>query len=104
LTADQKEIKGNGREIAYITCEIIDEQGKLVPYADHLIEISILGEGELIGAANGDPCAVNNYGSNKLKVYKGKAIAVVRGHKKGEVKIKVDALGLEAGECKISLV
>jgi beta-galactosidase len=103
LRADRTEMRGNTKEIAYITCEIVDEEGSLIPYARDTIQIAVKGDGVLLGAGNGDAGARNHYQSNVLKVYKGKALLVVRGFRKGEMKIEVKAEGLQAAECFISL-
>lgn len=103
LNADRVQMNGNGTDIAYIVCEIVDEDGCVIPYADNAVHITVTGEGVLLGSGNAHPCALNHYQSENLNVYKGRALIVVRGMAQGEIRIRVQADKLKSGEYIISL-
>ena len=62
LTADRTEINGDGEDLAIITVEAVDKDGRSVPTANNKIGFNISGAGKLIGVGNGDP---NCQGSDK---------------------------------------
>ncbi|MGB7266352.1 MAG: DUF4982 domain-containing protein, partial [Terracidiphilus sp.] len=55
LTADRTEIDADGEDLAILTVDALDAQGRAVPTASDLVEFKVTGEGELIGVGNGDP-------------------------------------------------
>ena len=55
LTADRTEINADGEDVAVLSVEGLDKQGRLVPIAQDLIHFHVSGEGALIGVGNGNP-------------------------------------------------
>ncbi len=55
LKTDGSTLKADGRDVAVVTVEIQDAKGRLVPDACPLLNISLKGEGRILGAGNGDP-------------------------------------------------
>jgi beta-galactosidase len=86
LTADRTNLKADGKELSFITVRILDKEGNLVPYADHLIEFSIAGNGILTGTDNGYHADSISLKSNKRKCWKGMALAIIQSsEKKGNI-------------------
>jgi beta-galactosidase len=55
LTPHRATIKADGEDVAVITVQINDAQGRMVPTANNTIAFEISGPGKLIGVGNGDP-------------------------------------------------
>ena len=78
LTADREVLKADGYDLCFVTIEAIDEQGLPVPTADLMLEFSVDGQGELFGVDNGNAAETLCLKGNKMPLFSGKALAVVR--------------------------
>lgn len=81
ITADQNRISGNGQDLTFITIECIDSNSIVNPTADNLLTVDTKGPIELIGLGNGDIKDEDPYFDNRHKVWKGRALAVIRSKK-----------------------
>ena len=96
LSADRPEIIANGVDLSFITIDITDKHGTLVPKADNLIEFSIDGPGIIAGVDNGSQTSHESFKANQHKAFNGKCLLVVQSkNKSGEIKIKAKSEGLE---------
>ena len=55
LSADRPVIAADGQDLAIVTVEALDAQGRIVPTANQKLAFRIVGKGRLIGVGNGDP-------------------------------------------------
>ena len=102
LTADRKTIKADGKDLSFITAEVLDADGNAVPTAHHLIKFYIEGNGIIAGTDNGDPTDGNSLKKPERKLFNGKALAVVQsGKHSGVVKLKAVSENLKEAEIKI---
>ena len=105
LTADQRVINADGNDLSFITVDIIDSEGNIVPAADNLVQFSIAGKGELVGVDNGDAASIERYKVNKRKAFNGKALAIVQSSKQaGEITLKASAVGLAGDSVRLFTV
>jgi beta-galactosidase len=96
LSVDRTEINADGRDIANIKAEIVDENGLVVPDANNLIEFKVEGEGVLIGTDNGNPLDKTNMKSKQRNAYNGLALAVIQSTgKAGNIRITAASSGLK---------
>ena len=87
LTADRKSLKADGRSLAFVTAEIVDARGVVVPDAEHLISFDVRG-GSLAGLDNGREESAERYQATTRTAFHGKALAIVRaGVEPGPVKV-----------------
>ncbi len=92
LTSDRMEINADGQDVAVLKVEALDQQGRPVPTANHLIEFKVTGEGALIGVGNGDPnCHESDKGS-KRSLFNGLAQVIVQANKTAG-SIQIEASG-----------
>ncbi|MFJ1750638.1 glycoside hydrolase family 2 TIM barrel-domain containing protein [Streptomyces sp. NPDC088116] len=77
LTPDRTTVDADGRALRFITAEVIDARGVLVPGADHLIAFDVTG-GSLAGLDNGRQESDERYRASTRTAFHGKALAVVR--------------------------
>lgn len=78
LSADQKKIMADGKDLSFVTLRVTDSDGLTVPNADNQIKFSIKGPGELVATDNGDPRDMVSFPSHERKVFNGLALAIIR--------------------------
>jgi len=96
LSADRKEILANGQDLSFVTIEITDKDGVFQPNATDRLHFKIDGPGTIAGVDNADLKDVEQYVGNTRKVWKGRALVVIKSnHHAGEIKLSVTSNGLE---------
>jgi len=96
LTADRKELRSNGQDLAYITIEVTDKYGVVHPNAANRLDFKIEGEGTIAGIDNADIKDVDSYTGNSRKAWHGRALVVIKSTRQtGEIKLTVTSNGLE---------
>ncbi len=97
LKADRTLIKANKNDLAYISVEIVDESGNIVPSSDDvLIKYQISGNGIIIGVGNGNPRDMSSFQKPDKKVFQGRGLVIVRpNNKAGKINIKAVADNLK---------
>ena len=97
LTADRTSLAADGRSLVFVTAEVVDRRGVVVPDAEHLLSFEVAG-GSLAGLDNGRQESAERYQASTRTAFHGKALAIVRsGTKAGQVKVTARAEGLRAG-------
>ena len=97
LTVDRKSLAADGRSLAFVTADVVDARGVVVPDAEHLITFGVTG-GSLAGLDNGREESAERYQATTRTAFHGKALAIVRaGTKAGTLKVTARAEGLRAG-------
>lgn len=76
--ADRLNILADGKDLSFITVQVIDEDQLIVPDADNLIEFTLEGPGEIIATDNGDPTDFTPFPSHRRKAFNGSALVIVR--------------------------
>jgi beta-galactosidase len=94
LTPDKRVIAADGKALAYVTADVVDRNGTMVPSADDQITFTVSG-GQLAGTDNGREESAENYQSPVRRAFNGKALAIVRsdGHR-GPITVTATAPGL----------
>lgn len=96
LTSDKQKLRSDGKDLAFVTVEVIDKDGNSVPTAQHLIRFEIEGSGIIAGTDNGDPTDPVSLKKPERNLFNGKALAVVQSTKQnGKIKLKATASGLK---------
>ncbi|WP_281336675.1 glycoside hydrolase family 2 TIM barrel-domain containing protein [Flavobacterium eburneipallidum] len=102
LKADRNNIKADGQDLSYVTLEIVDEFGTIVPNADLKIQFTISESGSILGTDNANIKDVNSYVSQTRMTWKGKALAIIKSNRtKGEILLSASADGLATATLKI---
>jgi beta-galactosidase len=101
LTADRTSLAADGRSLAFVTADVVDSRGVVVPDAEHLISFAVTG-GSLAGLDNGREESAERYQATTRTAFHGKALAIVRsGTEPGVLKVTASAEGLRAGSAKV---
>ena len=94
-SADRKTIKADGDDLSFITVNVCDKDGNMIPTADNVIEVEVTG-GKLLGICSGSPMSHEDPGAGKMKAFNGMLLAVVQSYDSaGKISIKVKSEGLE---------
>lgn len=95
LTADRGTINADGHDLAFVTVELTDTEGNLVPVADNQLEVSVSGPAGLLALGNGDIRDCDPYYDSTHRAWKGRALAVIRNTgSKGRSVVSVKARGV----------
>lgn len=89
-TVDRREISADGKDLAFVTVEILDKDGNLCPKADNLLFFDVEGEASLKAVCNGDPTDQTSFASDYMRTFNGKLVVVLQSSEKaGKAKLKV---------------
>jgi beta-galactosidase len=103
LTADKNTVKADGKELVFVTVEILDKQGNICPRASNFLFFKVEGAGRLRALCNGDATDQTAFVSSYIKVFNGKMVAVVEpGLDAGEITMLVSGGLLQAQKIKIN--
>lgn len=95
LTPEKRVIEANGESLSFVTVDIVDENGVVVPNAENLVDFEVEG-GALVGVDNGNAASVERYKDTKRKAFSGKALAILQSsNEAGPITIKATSKGLE---------
>lgn len=101
-TVDRDGMTGNGSDLAYVTVDVTDEKGNIVPDAKTKVKFEVSGAGELAGIDNGVQADHQSYRDDNRAAQAGQLVGIVRAEEKaGEATVTVSADGLQAATVKI---
>ena len=90
LTTDRKVIAADGQDLSFITVEVVDRQGRVVPDAAVVCNVQVAGSATLAAAGSADLKDLEALTSPKLTTWKGRGMIVVRSKQKaGKVSVAV---------------
>ncbi|MCL2061910.1 MAG: DUF4982 domain-containing protein [Firmicutes bacterium] len=89
-------------ESCYIDMAVTDKEGRIVPYATRELQVSVSAEGELTALGTADPLGTF-IGASTVRVYDGRATALVRGNVPGRLIVKVSGEGLLSNKMTIKV-
>ena len=105
LTPDRTTIKADGKDLSFVTVEVLDADGNLCPDATNLVNFSVEGNATIAGVDNGSPISLERFKDNKRKAFYGKCLVVLQNNgKKGKAKITATSDGLKTATLKIKSV
>jgi beta-galactosidase len=95
VTPDKRTITADGKSLSYLTVDVVDAHGVLVPDADNAISFNVAGAGRLVGTDNGREEDAENYKASRRQAFNGKALAIVAsGDRPGPIQVTATAPGL----------
>ena len=90
LTPDRTMMTADGQSLTFVTVEVLDKQGILVPEAAIDCEAVVKGQGQLLAFASADLKDTEPYTSPRVKTWKGRALLVIRStQKKGSIGVSI---------------
>jgi beta-galactosidase len=102
ITTDSSRVSADGKEVALMYVDVVDDKGNVVPDARNRINFTITGNGKLIGVDNGDQRDTNSFKLRYREAFKGHAYAVIQADRRpGDILFTVQADGLKQSSVKI---
>ncbi len=104
LQPDRRRLAADGQDVAVITVEVQDAQGRLAPTADTPIVFEVQGPGRLIGVGNGDPSSHEADKGDTRRAFNGLCQAIVqtdRG-KPGTITLRASGAGVASAQLKLT--
>lgn len=102
LTLDRSVINADGKDLCYITVEILDSDGNLCPLADNEVTFTVNGAGTNAGVDNGSPVSLERFKADSRKAFNGKALLIVQNNgEKGDITVEAASPGLASHSATI---
>lgn len=96
LTPNRKSLVADGEDLVYITIQVADKDGNIIPTDNRIVNFSVSGAGTFEATANGDPTSLMPFQNPKMNLFSGAATAIVRSaDKEGEIKFTASAKGVK---------
>jgi beta-galactosidase len=103
LSADRTTIGADGKDLAYLTGDIQDSSGVVVPNAETPVTFSVSGPGKIVGVDNGNPVDTSSYQGTSRKAFAGKVLAIVRSTgSPGPIVIQASSAGLTGSSLTVT--
>ena len=94
LTPDRPTIRADRNDLSYVTVEVCDKDGRLVPVADPLLYATISGPGKIAAMANADPRNTDLYTDSTHRAWRGRGLVIVQPTgEAGDIELYVSADG-----------
>ena len=74
LSADRDSIRADGKDMVFITADIVDASGVLVPNGNANLTWSVSGSGALVGLDNGDSTDDDSYKGTSRRLFGGRLL------------------------------
>ena len=98
LTVDRATIRADRNDLAYVTVEITDASGNVLPDATNMIHFKLTGPGELAAVGSGAPNVMESFRQPQHTAWHGRALAILRPlGPTGKLALHAEADGLSAG-------
>lgn len=104
LQADRNAIKGNGKDLSFVTVKVVDKEGNLVPDAANNIQFKVTGPGFIAGVDNGCQTSLESFKASERKAFNGMCLAVIQSNgKPGVVKLQAQSAALVPATIEITV-
>ena len=98
LTADRTTIAADGRDLVFVTADIVDSSGVFAPTASNGVTFAVSGPGTIVGVDNGNAIDTTSYKSLTRNAFSGKVLAIVRSTgAPGTITVTATSSGLASG-------
>lgn len=102
VSVNREKMEANGSDLAYLTVNVEDANGVVVPTAKNRVTFKVEGSGVLAGLDNGVQADHQSFRDGDRAAHAGQLVGIVRAAKNaGSVKVTVSAEGLEPATVEI---
>lgn len=103
LGAAIKPLKADGEDITFITVNILDKDGNLVPDASNQIDVEVSGSAKFKGICNGDATSLEVFTQPTMKAFHGQLVIGIQSNgEQSTAKVQVTAKGLKPATVQIN--
>lgn len=104
LSIDRKVLAADDADLAFITADVVDAKGIIVPAGSNRIQFKLKGPVKIAGVDNGDPICHESYRGSERSAFHGKCLVIVRSTgRAGVIKLAAisDGLGMDSISIKV---
>ena len=95
-TVNHSTLAADGEDLAYVTVQVADRDGNLVPTDSRLVKFTVTGAGEFLATANGDPTCLLPFQGKEMNLFSGALTAIVKaGKQPGSITFTAKAAGVK---------
>ena len=103
LIADRSEIAADGADLSFVEVRLVDKDGVVCRDADRLVQVSVEGQGTLVGVDNGSASNHAPFKGNQVETFYGLCRVIVKSKKQaGAIQLNISADGVDAGKVVVS--
>jgi beta-galactosidase len=106
LIPEESTLPADGRSLALIRVQVVDEQGIPIYFADNSVTFEVTGAARLRAVDSGDLTSRERFQSDHRRVDHGQCLLIIQSASiaAGTISVRATADGLAAGECTLSAV
>lgn len=102
VTPNRTKAQAGCDDLIYLTIQVADKNGNLVPTDERMVSFKTAGSGEFLATANGDPTCLLPFQKPEMKLFSGAATAIVKaGKTPGTLHFTVSAKGVKPAKISI---
>jgi beta-galactosidase len=103
IRVDRTEIAADGTDLAFITAEVQDAEGRALPITDNEITFRATGAGRILGTGNGDPTSHEPDTGSARKAFAGLCMGIVQATRQpGTITVEISAPGLQSATATVT--
>ena len=104
LRPDRSKLKTTRDDLSYVTAQVVDANGMLIPDAVVPVTFAISGDGEIAAVGNANPKDVASFRKPLRNTFHGECLIVVRPNgKAGSIQIRAESPGLEGASITLEV-
>jgi beta-galactosidase len=97
LTPDRRELSADGQDLAFVTVEAVDEQGRPQMDSVQQVHFVVSGPGTIGAVGSGDGASSGSYSADSVALFHGRGLVVVRtARNSGQIRLTGNASGLRS--------
>ncbi|KAK2760227.1 hypothetical protein FQN54_002294 [Arachnomyces sp. PD_36] len=102
---DRTSLSADGTDLLFVTVEVVDARGDVVPDAEPTIAFSVEGPGKIVSTDNGDQTDFNPFPEPERRALAGKVLAIVKAERgaSGELTVSAEADSLKGGAVTVAV-
>lgn len=97
-------MKADGRDLRYLTVQVVDSEGNLCPHFDGLLECGVKGAATFRAIANGDPTSLELFHRPRMHAFGGQLTVIIQStDRDGRATLEVRGKGLRKGTADVTV-
>jgi beta-galactosidase len=102
LKADRQTINADRNDLSYVSVEVTDKKGNVVPNAIIPVQLITSGPGEIAAAGNANPSDASGFQNPGCNTYRGRGLVIVRPKgPEGKIVLRAKAPGLKPAKITV---
>ncbi len=103
LVLDRNPIRADRNDLAYVTVEAVDAEGRPAPTADHVVYFTTAGVGHIAALGSNNPRHTEAYRGNRHRLFRGRCLVILRPDgDAGDIHLRAQADDLAPAEAVVA--